>query len=158
MAEDAKGDDGDRGRLRRALNQLRKDGREERAARELQEETQQNVDEAQERAWESEQSLCSKLVKDMCSWERAIGRQKTHVLGWNETAKSIRVWAEKEEDESSSRWSGSCRRRHFLNWEISWSCEVVLKSSLLMENVVALVGRVPAAGAPSAPISDVLRE
>ena len=25
---------------------------------------------------------------------------KTHKLGWNETAKSIRVWAEKEKDES----------------------------------------------------------
>ena len=27
--------------------------------------------------------------------------EKTHLLGWNETTKSIRVWAEKEEDESS---------------------------------------------------------
>ena len=37
---------------------------------------------------------------------------------WNETAKSIRVWAETEEDESPS---------------------VVLRSSLLMESVVALM-------------------
>ena len=156
MADDAKCDDGDRGRLRRALNQLRKDRREERAARELQEEMQQYVDEAQERAWESEQNLCSKLVEYMYSWERAIGRpnnlgtnntksenlesdfteilEKTHLLGWNETAKSIRVWAEKEEAESSWSWSGSCWGRLFLNWEISWSGEVVLKSSLLKEN------------------------
>ena len=27
--------------------------------------------------------------------------EKPHLLGWHETAKSIRVWAEKEEDESS---------------------------------------------------------
>ena len=67
----------------------------------------------------------------MHSWEREIGRpnnlgtniwqmmqsnntkydnlesnsteilENTHLLGWNETAKSVRVWAEKEEDESS---------------------------------------------------------
>ena len=68
---------------RRALKQLRKDREKERAARELLEEMQQNVDQAQERASESERSLCRELE-------------------WNETAKSIRVWAEKEEDESPS--------------------------------------------------------
>ena len=56
MAEDAKVDDGASSRLRRALKQLRKDREEERAARELLEEMQQNVDEAQE----------------MCAKERAL--------------------------------------------------------------------------------------
>ena len=61
MAEDARVDDGARSRLRRALKQLRKDMEEERATRELLEEIQQNVDEAQERACESDQSLCGEL-------------------------------------------------------------------------------------------------
>ena len=46
MAEDAKADDGDKSRLRRALKQVRKDREEERAARQLLKEMQQNVDEA----------------------------------------------------------------------------------------------------------------
>ena len=50
-AEDAK-DDGVRTRLRRALKQLCKDREEEKAAKELQEETQRNVEEAQERVLE----------------------------------------------------------------------------------------------------------
>ena len=47
MAEDVKVDDGARSRLRRGLEQLRKDKEEERAARELLEEMQQNVDKTQ---------------------------------------------------------------------------------------------------------------
>ena len=54
MAEDAKVDDGDKSRLRRALKQLRKDREEERPAREL-------LDEAQERAPESERSFCREV-------------------------------------------------------------------------------------------------
>ena len=138
MAEDAKVDDGARSRLRRALKQLRKDREEERAARELLEGMQQHVDEAQERACESERSLCRELAEYMYSWERENGiphdfctknwqmmqsnntksdklesdfteiLERMHQLVWKETAKTIRVWAEKEEDESPLSWSGSC--------------------------------------------------
>ena len=118
---------------------------EEIAARELQEEMQRNVEEAQERVWESEENLCRELEESMYSLEREIGRpnnsstkiwqmmqgnsaksenlesdfteilEKTRLLGWNENTKSIRVRAEKEEDESSQSWSGSCLGRLFLN-------------------------------------------
>ena len=138
MAEDAKVDDGVRTRLRRALKQLRKDREEERAARELLEEMQRNVGEEQERACESERSLCRELEEYVYSWEREIGRphnlstkiwqmvqcnitksdnlesdfteilEKTHLLVWKETAKTIRVWDEKKEDESPESWSGCC--------------------------------------------------
>ena len=74
MAEDAKVDDSDRSRLRRALKQLRKDREEERAARKFLEEMQQNVDEAQEPASESEWTLCRELEEYMYSWDREIGR------------------------------------------------------------------------------------
>ena len=50
MAENANVEDGDKSRLRKALKQLRKDSEEASAARELLEEMQQNVNEAQERA------------------------------------------------------------------------------------------------------------
>ena len=33
--------------------------------------------------------------------------EKTFLLGWTENKKSIRCWVEKEEEESSQRWSGS---------------------------------------------------
>ena len=130
MAEDAKIDDGARSRFRRALQQFRKGREEERAAREM----QQNGDEAQERPCESERILCRELEEYMYSWDREIGRphnlstkiwqmmqsnntkshklesdftetlEETHLLGWNETAKTIKV----EEDESPWRWSGCC--------------------------------------------------
>ena len=45
MAEDVNVDDGVRTRLRRALKQLRKDTEEEKAAKELREEMQRNVEE-----------------------------------------------------------------------------------------------------------------
>ena len=69
MAEDAKVDDGIRTRLKRALKKLRKDREVERAARELQEEMQRNVEEAQEPVWESDENLCKELEEDMHSWE-----------------------------------------------------------------------------------------
>ena len=43
MADDAKVEDGDKGRLRKALKQLRKDREEKSAARELLEEVQQDI-------------------------------------------------------------------------------------------------------------------
>ena len=91
---------------------------------------QQNVDEAHARASESERSLCKEFEEDMYSRDREIGRsnnlstriwqimqsnntksdnleidfaeilEKTHQLEWGETAKSIRVRAEKQEDDS----------------------------------------------------------
>ena len=123
MAEDAKVYDGVRTRLKNAVKQLRKAREKERAAKELQEEMQRNVEEARERVLESEENLCRELVGYLYSWENQIGRphnlstkiwqmmqsndtksdnlendvtevlKKTHQLGWNETAKSIRVWA-----------------------------------------------------------------
>ena len=33
--------------------------------------------------------------------------EKTLLLGWSESKKSIKCWVGKEEEESSSRWSGS---------------------------------------------------
>ena len=75
MTENEKAEDGDKSRLRKALKQLRKDKEEEKgAARELLEEMQQNVNEAQERASESERSLCWELEDYLYSWEREIGR------------------------------------------------------------------------------------
>ena len=50
IAENANVEDGDKSRLRKALKQLRKDREEESTARELLEEMEQNVNEAQERA------------------------------------------------------------------------------------------------------------
>ena len=125
MAEDAKVDDGDRSRLMRALKELRKDREEERAARELLEEMQQNLDEAQERASVSERSLCRELEEYMYSWDPELGRPHNlstkiwQMMQSNNTKsdnlesdfavadilekthpKSIRVWAEKEVDES----------------------------------------------------------
>ena len=29
-----------------------------------------------------------------------FAKERTHQLGWNETAKAIKVWAEKEDDDS----------------------------------------------------------
>ena len=72
--DDAKVEDGDKGRLRKALKQLRKDRDEEGAARELLEEMQQNVDEAHARASESERRLCQELEEFMYWWDREIGR------------------------------------------------------------------------------------
>ena len=91
---------------------------------------QQDLGEAHARASETERRLCQELEEFMYSWDREIGRpnnfsagiwqrmqsnntksdnlesdfadilEKTHQLGWNETAKEIGVWAEKEDDES----------------------------------------------------------
>ena len=37
--------------------------------------------------------------------------EKTHLLGWNETTKSIRCWVDKEEDESAWSCSGERHQR-----------------------------------------------
>ena len=79
VAADAKVDDGCRSRLRRALKQLRKDREEERTARELLEEMQQNVDEAQERTSESGRSLCRELEEYVYSWTDKLEDRTTSV-------------------------------------------------------------------------------
>ena len=71
------------------MKQLRKDREEERTARELLEEMQQTVEEAQERASESEWSLCRELEEQMYSWDREIGRP--HNLS-TKTWKSDAIW------------------------------------------------------------------
>ena len=58
MADDAKIEDGDNGRLRKTLKLFRKERGEESAARELLDEMQQNVDEAHARVRETERRLC----------------------------------------------------------------------------------------------------
>ena len=95
----------------------------------LLEEMQQNLDEAHARASETERRLCHELEDYTYSWDREIGRPnnlsdtiwqmmqsgkrgrrtllkknsqkfwRTHQLKWNETAKAIKVWVEKEDDE-----------------------------------------------------------
>ena len=124
MADDVKIEDSDKGRLRKALKQHRKDRDEENAARELLEEMQQNVDDAHARSSESERRLCQELEEFMYSWDREVGTpynlsakiwqmmrsnntksdnlesdfpeilERTQQLGWNETAKAIRVRAD----------------------------------------------------------------
>ena len=48
--------------------------------------------------WQMMQSNSTK--SDNLESDFADIQEKAHQLEWNETAKSIRVWAEKEEDES----------------------------------------------------------
>ena len=121
MADDAKVEDGDKGRLRKILKQLRKERDEENEARSLLEEKQQNLDEAHAKASETEQRLYLELEEYMFSWDREFGRttephretwqmmqsnntmsqnletdfaeilERTHQLEWNGTAKAIRV-------------------------------------------------------------------
>ena len=74
MADDAKVEDGDKGRLRKTLKQLRKERDEENEVRALLEEMQQNLDEAHARASETERRLCQELEDYMCSWDREVGR------------------------------------------------------------------------------------
>ena len=67
MADDAKDKDGDRGRPRKTLKQLRKEKDEDNEARALQEEMQQNFDAARAMASETEQGLYRELEEDMYS-------------------------------------------------------------------------------------------
>ena len=69
MAEDAKVD-GVRNRIKRGLEQLRKDREEERAATKLQEELQENVEKAQERVLQLEEELWKERDEYKYSWEQ----------------------------------------------------------------------------------------
>ena len=58
-------------------SQLRKDREEGKAARELKEGMQRNVEEVQERVWESEENLCRELEEDTYSWEQELEDRTT---------------------------------------------------------------------------------
>ena len=64
--------------------------------------------------------------------------EKTFLLWWSESKKSISCWIEKEEEESASL----CRDLLgllLLKWPVLWSGQLFLVSGLLMERVLILV-------------------
>ena len=76
MADGAKVEEGDKGRLRKTSKRLRTERDEENEARALPEEVQQNLGEAHARASETERRLCQELENYMYSWDREVGSPK----------------------------------------------------------------------------------
>ena len=74
LADDATVEDGDRGRIKKTLKQLRKEENEEYEARALLEAVQQTVNEAYARDSENNLELYRELKKYMYSWDRECGR------------------------------------------------------------------------------------
>ena len=94
MADDAKAEDGDKGRLRKTLQQLRKDRDEENEARALLKEMQQNFDEAHAGASENRA-------------KNVLGGRGVHVFvgprNWKAKQSQGQILANDEEQQKRSR-------------------------------------------------------